>query len=308
MNKRYQVFVSSTFNDLENERRAVFHSLMMMRFIVAGMEWFPAATEAQWKVVTRAIDDSDFYVLIIGGRYGSTTSEGLSFTEKEFDYAVEKRLPILVFCHKNPNLLPLEKSEIDQNLRHRLEAFRKKATTDRMVRFWSNNPEELANQVTIAVITAMDTTETVGWIRANKVTAKQVLGDDSEKIKIGGTYWRGETQFTWWIAAKWSHLLEIVSPCLALKPQREHQVRHLLLKSLTESLEGRYGQMSRATLNDADFENLKHRLSGMNLIFARPETSGGPEESVWSLTAQGEELLSQRQMFRGARIGTKNWD
>jgi len=35
------------------------------------MELFPASNKKQWTIIKRVIDDSDFYLLIIAGRYGS---------------------------------------------------------------------------------------------------------------------------------------------------------------------------------------------------------------------------------------------
>ena len=43
MDKRFQVFVSSTYADLRDERRRVIQTLMGMDRIPAGMELFPAA-------------------------------------------------------------------------------------------------------------------------------------------------------------------------------------------------------------------------------------------------------------------------
>lgn len=85
MDKRYQVFVSSTYVDLQNERQSVIQTLMEMDCIPAGMELFPAADEEQWEFIKKVIDDCDYYLLIVGGRYGSLSDDGLSFTEKEFD-------------------------------------------------------------------------------------------------------------------------------------------------------------------------------------------------------------------------------
>ncbi len=90
MDKRFQVFVSSTYADLKEERQHVIQALMEMDCIPAGMELFPAADEEQWKFIKKVIDDCDYYLLIIGGRYGSTTDDGISYTEREFDYAVER--------------------------------------------------------------------------------------------------------------------------------------------------------------------------------------------------------------------------
>jgi Domain of unknown function (DUF4062) len=57
-----------------------------MGHIPVGMEMFNAADEEQWQVITRTIDQCDYYVVIIAHCYGSTV-EGISFTEKEYDYA-----------------------------------------------------------------------------------------------------------------------------------------------------------------------------------------------------------------------------
>ena len=72
MDKRYQVFVSSTYADLKEERRAVIQTVVELDCIPAGMELFPAADEEQLAFIKRVIDDCDYYLLIIGGRYGSS--------------------------------------------------------------------------------------------------------------------------------------------------------------------------------------------------------------------------------------------
>lgn len=52
------------------------------------MEMFSTADDDQWKIIKEAIDSSDFYILIIGNRYGSIEeTTGISYTEKKFDYA-----------------------------------------------------------------------------------------------------------------------------------------------------------------------------------------------------------------------------
>ncbi len=86
MEKRYQVFVSSTFRDLELERQEVMHALLELDCMPSGMELFPAANETQWNLIKKVIDDCDYYVLILGGRYGSIGPEGISYTEMEYRY------------------------------------------------------------------------------------------------------------------------------------------------------------------------------------------------------------------------------
>jgi hypothetical protein len=121
------------------------------------------------------IDDSDFYVLIVGGRYGSITREGLSYTEKEFDYAVA-RIPVLVFCHEDPTQIAFGKSEVDPEMRTRLSSFREKALTGRIANFWTT-ADGLAAKVATAVSRAILTHPAVGWVRADQVATTEALAE-----------------------------------------------------------------------------------------------------------------------------------
>lgn len=94
-NKKYQIFISSTFTDLIEERQAAVEAILKKGHIPAGMELFTAGDKSQWDVIKRWIDDSDIYLLILGGRYGSIDkSTGLSYTEMEYNYALEKGKPL----------------------------------------------------------------------------------------------------------------------------------------------------------------------------------------------------------------------
>src|SRR4051812_29018224 len=93
---KYQIFISSTFEDLREEREHIAWAILKLRFIPAGMESFTAKSERGWKTIQRAIDDSDYYVLILAGRYGSIDSEWQqSWTHHEYDYAISKGIPVL---------------------------------------------------------------------------------------------------------------------------------------------------------------------------------------------------------------------
>src|SRR5258708_16215933 len=95
---KYQIFVSSTFEDLKLEREQVIKAILEMGHLPVGMEMFSAADEEQWKIIAKQIDECDYYVVLCAHRYGSTDpSTGFSFTEKEYDYAVKIGVPVLVF-------------------------------------------------------------------------------------------------------------------------------------------------------------------------------------------------------------------
>jgi Domain of unknown function (DUF4062) len=81
MEKKYQIFISSTFKDLLEERQDTLRSVLDMGHIPAGMEIFPAADVEQFAYIKKVIDECDYYILIVGGRYGSVDAAGVSFTE-----------------------------------------------------------------------------------------------------------------------------------------------------------------------------------------------------------------------------------
>lgn len=110
MNKKYQVFISSTYEDLKEERIGAINALLDMECIPVGMEQFPASSLSQWEYIKRLIDMSDYYLLIVAGRYGSIDPEtNMSYTEKEYEYAKSKGIPIIAFLHANPLNLPVRK-------------------------------------------------------------------------------------------------------------------------------------------------------------------------------------------------------
>jgi Domain of unknown function (DUF4062) len=182
MDKRYQIFVSSTYDDLKDEREIVIQTLMKMGCIPAGMELFPAADEEQFEFIKKVIDDCDYYLLIIGGRYGSTTSEGLSYTEKEYDYAIKKGIKVIALIHGNPNEIQSGKTETAPKLRKRLEAFRKKVSKNRLVNFWTE-ASQLSGFVALNVTNAIRMYPAVGWVRADQIASVELLNEVNELRK-----------------------------------------------------------------------------------------------------------------------------
>ena len=121
MEKRYQIFISSTFSDLKDERKKVMQTIMSLDCIPAGMELFPAMDEEQFEFIKRIIDDCDYYILIIGARYGSMDENGVSYTEKEYKYAISKNIPVMAFLHDDISSLPLNKEHSKLNILLKVE-------------------------------------------------------------------------------------------------------------------------------------------------------------------------------------------
>lgn len=165
MERRYQVFISSTYTDLIDERREVIQALLEMDAVPAGMEMFPAANEDQWSLIRGVIDASDYYLVIVGGRYGSTTVEGISYTEMEYDYAIESGIPVMGFVHADPDSIPKGKSEMGAEAAKKLDDFRSKVKT-RMVKPFST-PSELGSVVSRGLIKLIKNNPREGWVRGS---------------------------------------------------------------------------------------------------------------------------------------------
>lgn len=179
MEKKYQIFISSTFSDLKDARAKVIETILTLYHLPIGMEMFSAADEEQWQVIKDTIDSSDYYIVIIGHRYGSLTSDGISYTEKEYDYANDKGIPILAFIRKrNVSLMDSER-ETDPNLINKLNSFIKKSTSNRMCDFWSTT-DELAKKVGLSLAKYSQKRPRIGWIRADAVNFEGI----SEELAI----------------------------------------------------------------------------------------------------------------------------
>lgn len=165
---REQVFISSTFTDLVGERQAVTRALLQAKAFPAGMELFPASDSNSWGVIERAIDDSDYYLLIVAGRYGSIDPERqISFTEREYDYAFDSGKPIMAFIHPDVDNLVVARTDRDSERASQLDAFKARVMGQHQVASWTS-AGELAGQVVLALNELRQTHPAVGWVRGDQ--------------------------------------------------------------------------------------------------------------------------------------------
>ncbi len=327
MDKRFQVFVSSTYADLKEERQHVIQALMEMDCIPAGMELFPAADEEQWKFIKKVIDDCDYYLLIIGGRYGSTTEDGISYTEREFDYAVEKGLKIVALIHDEPDDIPLGKSEKDPELRNKLLDFKNKVRAGRLVKSW-RSAEELPGLVALSMTKTIKMYPAVGWVRANHVANESILQEINElrkenfelqknlkdtdkkqelriddiakidsKFTIHGSYFvrAYDRKFNFTSTLSWRELFALIAPYL-MEQLNDASVKERLASALLER-EGKSG--SYISVNDQEFKTVAIQLKAYGLVkIEHLATTKGGMALFWSLTSEGERLMIESRIIR----------
>lgn len=321
MEKRYQVFVSSTYADLKEERQRVIQTLMEMDCIPSGMELFPAADEEQWEFIKKIIDDCDYYLLIIGGRYGSTTSDGISYTEKEYEYALHKEIKVIALLHENPDEIALAKSDIEPVLRERLRAFREKVVENRLVKFWKRS-EELPGLVALSLSKTIKTYPAVGWMRADRALASDALVEINElrkenyrlknelekvirsqppdienlasleeHIEIGSKGYSGNSSFNRETQKTWREIFALISPSL-LKFPSDSTVK----KTVSHAIFPGY---SSIYINDQDYETIKIQLMALKLVTTTyTKTVAGGMDLFWALTPRGQELMMQLRAVR----------
>ncbi len=172
MDRKYQIFISSTSKDLDVEREIAIEAVMKAGMIPAAMELFSATGEAPLEAIKPIIYDSDYYLLIIGGKYGTVEkSSQLSYTELEYDFAVEQGKRVIAFIHADPDNLPSHLRESSSSMRKRLQKFRTKAASGRLVRFW-NTKEDLMKDIPASINTVVSTLPAkTCWIHVNEDVA-----------------------------------------------------------------------------------------------------------------------------------------
>ena len=189
MDKKYQIFISSTYNDLKEERRKVQDTILSMYQFPIGMEMFSAADEEQWEIIKETIDSSDYYILIIAHRYGSTIESGedvgISYTEKEYRYAKSLGIPVLAFIIDESVAVIPGNIEVDSEKKAKLDAFINDVKTGRIVEWWKTK-EELAGKVTNSLNKQITRKKRPGWIRADNFNIEEIqkeLIEMSKKIR-----------------------------------------------------------------------------------------------------------------------------
>lgn len=179
MEKKYQVFVSSTYTDLQDERREVIQALLELDCIPVGMELFPAADEDQWSFIKSVIDDCDYYIVILAGRYGSCAKDGRSYTEMEYRYAAKTEIPTIAFVHEDPSSLPVNKTDDDAQKKEKLDEFRA-LVRNKLCKDWST-AAQLSGVVSRSIVQLRKRSPAVGWVKADAVPGE---GASREILKL----------------------------------------------------------------------------------------------------------------------------
>ena len=189
MKKRLQVFVSSTYQDLKPERQAAVEAILRAGHIPAGMELFAAGDVSQMEIIKRWIDESDVYMLILGGRYGTTEPQsGRSYVALEYEYAVQKGIPFFAVVVSDQGLEhrrvgPDAATHFERDHLQEYYAFRKSVLT-KISRFF-DEPKDIKLAVHETLGEFIQTRQFIGWVSGAEVAEPKPLID--EIARLSGT-------------------------------------------------------------------------------------------------------------------------
>lgn len=311
--------MSSTYEDLIEERLEVMKALLELDCIPCGMEYFPAANEDQWTFIKKLIEACDYYVVIIGGKYGSEDHEGKSYTQKEYEYALSKEIPTIGFINRIRESLPETKRESNVQKVEKLNNFID-IVKSKLCKEWANQ-YELGAVVSRSLTQLMKSHPRTGWVRADRVGNEELLAEvndlrkanqsmreqiarletearietDSsniafeELIEVRGQYRDSLTLVHWSYKISWKDIFVIISPYL-LKWHNEVTIRQQIAESVLKKM-GRHYTVAESIDEDV-LQSIKIQFLALGLIQLQTlNTVGGGTGLFWKLTTYGQQVM-----------------
>jgi len=185
LKRKFQIFISSTYQDLIDDRQAAVSAILKAGHIPAGMELFTSGDKTQMETIRKWIDESDIYMLILGGRYGSIEpSSGVSYTELEFDYAIEQNKPLFSVVINEDTLEARVKEHgtnfMEKNNPKQLKMFREKVLSN--ISSFFEDPKDIKLCVHESLSDFLSNRDLKGWVPADEVTKIKPLIEEIGRL------------------------------------------------------------------------------------------------------------------------------
>jgi hypothetical protein len=178
--RKLQIFLSSTYEDLIDHRLAAMEAILAAGHIPAAMEQFAPGDETAWDKIKRWIDESDAFILILGGRYGSINPEsGKSYVQMEYEYAIEKKKPffsiVVSDAHHEERLKEFGSKVDERQNQDKYKAF-KAAVTHWHCEWWDDQKDiQLAIFHKLPEWAQRD--DLVGWVRGDEASSPETANE-----------------------------------------------------------------------------------------------------------------------------------
>lgn len=273
--KIYKVFVSSTYEDLKEERIAVMNSLVEKNCLPVGMEQFPVCDLKQFEYIKRLIDSVDYYILILAGKCGTLEKESKkSFTQLEYEYAQSINIPIASFVIKSIDELTAKNVERNKTKAKQLDAFRRLVMADKMCKTWSNK-DELARHVQNSIDELVDSSPREGWVRQSSIV-KQECNKVNEEFDLNRIVKLNPIYNPFSIdndnlvkCATWKEIIMAIAPVLKT-PVRNNEIEDALVKAFKgisyNDIERIIEQLISFDLVDIVYEGTQQTGSSMKVL------------------------------------------
>lgn len=187
--RKLQIFVSSTYLDMHDERQAAVQAILKAGHIPAGMELFTAGDESQLEVIKQWIEQCDAFLLILGERYGSIEPKsGKSYVHCEYEHAVGHGKPYFSLI-LNDDMVDqkFERLKRDATDEHRTEHAAFKAQVSSKMCEWVSDIKDLKLAITTKLNEYNFNPAMVGWVRGDALSkaleTSNVLQDTVRELR-----------------------------------------------------------------------------------------------------------------------------
>ena len=183
VDKRYQVFISTSGQEMLPERSVLCQTLVGMGFFAWGLE---QRTPLSTSLARRQIDDCDYVVILLGSQYGEQSVSGVGYMHLEYIYAVTKQKPIIVFMHEDPLSRDLSLQDQKPELREKFLEFRKLLQQEADQIFTYRSMRDLEMAVRFNMLQMLERYPVSGWVRPQNT---QLLHDEIDYMLVALKAW-----------------------------------------------------------------------------------------------------------------------
>jgi hypothetical protein len=178
--RKLQIFLSSTYEDLIDHRLAAMEAILAAGHIPAAMEQFSPGDETAWEKIRRWIDESDAFILILGGRYGSIEPvSGKSYVQMEYEYALHKKKPFVALVvsdkHHEERLKEFGSKVDERQHPEKYKAFRA-SVTQWHCKFWDDQ-KDIKSAIFQKLPDWDQRDDLIRWVRGDEATNPEVMNE-----------------------------------------------------------------------------------------------------------------------------------
>lgn len=319
--KKLQVFVSSTYNDLISERQAAVSAILKAGHIPAGMELFTSGDVSQMEVIRRWIDESDVYMLILGGRYGSVEPyTGMGYTELEFDYAIEQKKPLFSVVISKDALDEKVKKDgvrvIEQDNPQALALFREKVLRNISAFFKEDKDIKLCVYESLSEFST--SRDLVGWVRASEVDEFEIvkaelrrLRDENDMLRTSTALVAAPTNGKLLSDSEYEELIIVLSSINVSLPEgiwpksaeRSRTLQDIFVNYKDNLIQGVYNTAGLTDFSKFLYFNVAPKLQVHGLITSEPVEGVAYRRAF--VSEKGQEFLRRYQVEKAKKSKAK---